>query len=284
LDPFYKRTADVAVRMSVCRGSRIGDGVHEYLERLHHSQGAAHDFWEESLDCVVAARDCEGVLTCIGIEASEACDPEEYAEHCEDGRYRTTCVRLADGEGRVAREDCRWAISSGPSCIEGETGGAACGVSRCEEDEASCAGDVATSCSGGVLHRDDCSNLVDGRCWMTPYEKPMCVQSTAPCTSDRCDGETSIRCLWGIEMIRFECAELPGLICVEQEGESGCRHPGEVCEDREGRCVGSAAEVCLAGRWYRHECSDFLDASCELLKLDEDDDRRQVRCRSRRWP
>jgi hypothetical protein len=218
--------------------------------------------------CLLAAKDCPGVLACLAAPLSLACangDDDatvgcsgDVAWYCDDGR-------------RVAHDCAEWGLrcqqktSSYPDCAQ---------VQPCAGPTAlACQGDVATACFIGhglpdwTLLSLDCA-AVGLKCDVSPARigrdaspgglcggaGPACNEySTAP----HCEGDHVVRCEHGQER-RWDCA-FSGLHCLGDVGSGGeaigCSPVADCFSPR--TCEGDTLAYCESDRRVGVDCADW---------------------------
>jgi hypothetical protein len=157
---------------------------------------------------------------------------------------------------------------------------AACNAGPCRA--ASCDGDVAISCIGGVALRADCA--ARGQSCVADAGGSYCALAGA-CERDRCDGDTVVSCRAGRTLARVDCAAtIPGGRCRDQRGAVDCVaaawDPACPLDQRYvSWCDGAAGVACHTGVRLQVDCPAFRNGRCVA-----DAGTAHPRCRIAGWP
>jgi len=149
-----------------------------------------------------AGGDCAAVSRCQLGDMGPC--PAGERDHC-DGSREVYCWG-----GDLLVDDCADGslldTDPGATCFVGTDGATRCGFATCPTPAPPdhCEGNTEVTCDHGVLERLTCS---PGVCSMGS-QGPRCAGTGAPCTQDRCDGDTLMQCLGRREQ-PFACDQLP---------------------------------------------------------------------------
>jgi hypothetical protein len=217
-------------------------------------------FQDTSAVCLAGARDCDAVTTCI-YGSAKACFEPPSQSFCRAG-YAVHCLGSLASTGA----DCALAgflRDGGGTCMRAADGNAVCGFGPCVAATTPvCDGDTQLTCNAGVLTRFTCppgTACVPASIAMKGSSGIACTGTGAPCTADRCDGNTVVACINGGEW-RRSCG---GAVVV-----SACA----VASDGVARCVPDPALACDPMQFLDH-CD-----GAELVYCDGDE--RRVDCTS----
>lgn len=238
-----------------------------------------------SMECILAAKSCNEVRCCWGIDSGSACSNEDGEDaHC-DGNVLVQAWPVNVGVDKVVdlvrKWDCSWS-NGNPQCLmttpeeQGDDTFPQCGAGTCTVGTpANCDGDTLVLCNDGVERRVDC--VERGRiCAPHVTEEGVeaaCVLATQ-CLLPYCDGDTAVLCEGGNEVARVDCTAYgPGFSCQEGKVEDekwtgGCRNPDATCDEDsdEDHCDGDMVYFCTdAGQWEGFDCSAFADGTCAMV-------------------
>jgi hypothetical protein len=215
--------------------------------------------------CLKAAADCPTVLTCIGYDPTQACDPNTFAQTCE-GTVRVNCEALRNGMALPNREDC--AVNGGlnTQCSVDSSGYASCIAGSCAAPGDSCDGAAIAFCDGADLQLESCG---PHQTCTSDADGAQCVDDGGgvACEATRCEGNILVNCSDGFEGFRIDCAKaLPGTTCTTLGGGPICGMPEaqRVCTHGEQACNGAVAQVCVGGAWIDFDCATWLNGTCQV--------------------
>jgi len=254
------------MKVGICTGEWLGGFAEMFEQTAILLPGALRDRTLSIASCMLEATDCPQLLGCQGEDTSKKCDRYGFHEECR-GDDRHTCKwhpSVAYEQTVTCGADDLW----NPTCMTGKFG-AQCGSGECSNDGSGCNGDSLEKCSGGVLLRTDCGQVLAGGTCVAAADGALCAVPGAPvCPGwESCDGDTLVRCSKGLSLSRFNCTKLRlDFTCVETDDHAHCGLPLDerVCEHEgfDQYCQGDVAYVCSGGAWFLMDCSTFLDARC----------------------
>ena len=215
------------------------------------------------VDCARVGSDCGGVLACATLGHDAAYCAAHPGTSC-DGSLLVPCPpATATPDAALFTVDC---AARGLRCVAAN-GGASC------SDDVACDPKSPPSCDGNRYfeycdattarrYRVDCarSPVADATCRSDGHVVG-CWPSGAPCTADRCDGDTLVRCLAG-EEAPLDCAQLAST-CGDDAGHPACLPIATDCTYATAdACLGSEVTTCLAGMIERVDCSTLTLRTC----------------------
>ena len=268
---------EVSVRMSVCLGHKAAYWFPDTALRW-----APTGPFRTQVDCMLAAKDCAGFLTCFGtsIDAELAPADPMVVNHCEGSSY-VTQLHTDYGTRYLQKQDCAAIDPHNPTCYDNGDGSGVCGAGRCDTPGMTCNGaQIISQClSNGVLGVTSCEdeglqcNGSDGNWW--------CGGSGVACDQNTCEDQLLHVCSSGRESIVIDCGNYDsGLYCWDETkagGGCGVKFDDRECEPGASVCDGAVAKYCLGGRWQVFDCPSFLDSTCTL------DSQLDPVCRSASW-
>lgn len=239
------------------------------------SRFLAHKDHDPSVTCLVRARTCRDVESCLGRErvpddARRACDARPGAivfcdgdrlVSCENERTKvTSCTEL--------RASCRELRVAGGIVARGCYSPALCPddapAQRCE------AGIFTVSCQQGLVERSRCpagTKCVEGPGQNGEVEATCTPLGARPCLPeaiDRCDGGKLVSCVAAAShrgvAVETDCAAA-GLTC-QTLGREGACVAADFCEPAPARCEGGALRFCAAGMPVRAHCERYGLGPC----------------------
>jgi hypothetical protein len=217
---------------------------------------------DDDIDCVLAAGDCAGVLSCFGFRIGDATCPTD--DTCLDGDTLSTCRGLVPFE-----IDCAaWDGNGGPLCVTGD-GDAGCGVGECAEIGETCDGSERQDCEDGILAVSDCDRFgldcalvgEDAECWS--------VTGDSCSGPDRCEGSVAIHCEGEVQTETDCSGRVAGASCFlgggSGTGDAYCGF-GDECDpdlsEPVETCEGDSLRYCLLGAWVTVDCTELGFAGC----------------------
>lgn len=229
------------------------------------------------LACIAGTKlDCSAALDCVSTPSTVPCDTPTWS--C-DGDTVSMCDSFAGA--RVVTEDC---AAEGLHCVNlGEE--SRCGLGTCNPKTfaSACMGNSITGCMavtswddqslGGLITATDCA-ATDATCAVV-NGVPGCVGNGPACApmpgSERCDGDTLVRCDDSGHEENTNCAAM-GLHCVS----IGPNHAGinYACAAKPGlvsceidpnfmQCDGSSLEYCDDNGNQKLDCKQLGYSGCD---------------------
>lgn len=271
-EPAPAQRADIYARAAAVLGSCLDDdGVNRNLAYLWNGKNTAR-FWgrfAQRATCLAtrgggcsAARECTGYSLALGAEGCvPGCQGSVFHECYDRAQLAIDCSKL----GMVCSPDSGCADPDSLPCDDGSL--------------ASCAGEVAVTCSDGATHGGpDCAALG------LHCESGACRGAGASCVSYdeeeyavtyqglSCAGNTLRSCVGGREH-ELDCSALgAGFSCRERDGVLFCGLAAECVPaelpnyDQRGTgvaCDGSVLTVCNAGRLTSVDCKQLGFQTCD---------------------
>ena len=217
------------------------------------------------VDCARSSGDCASVLACATQGHDAAFCTAHPGTTC-DGNLVVPCPpATATPDAALFTIDC---AARGLGCVEAN-GGASCtnGISCDPQAEpAGCDGNrYFTFCDDTtrLRYRADCtrSPIANATC-RAGGDTVGCLPSGPPCTGDRCDGDTWVRCLGGDE-VPLDCAEL-GATCGLVKAAPACVPLASECSDgtTTDACSGDSLTTCVDNQLFAVPCGSIGLATC----------------------
>jgi hypothetical protein len=241
-----------------------------------------------SMECLLAAKDCEGVRCCWGATNTFGCDGDFTLDaKCVDDVLHSYVAPFGQGEAgpliAPMAWDCAWSHGN-PHCITVESRypdeppHIGCGVGTCEEGTAaSCSGNVLVRCFYGILRHVDCAErgrICAPQATDNEGDEAACVLATT-CLLPHCEGNTAVFCAGGNEVMRIDCSWYgDGFSCQEggiedEQWLGGCRNPAAECDSDadDDYCEGTVAHYCTdKDQWLTFDCADFANGTCVMVE------------------